>query len=256
MRVISISNQKGGAGKTTTAVHTAVALTSLGKRVLLIDIDGQGNSTAFLGLEKDGQPLMAALSGAAPLSAAITETEHGIDVITGGPALAGIDVMLYSQKQSMAAHQLKRHLDKIVQRWDFVLIDTPPNLGTATISALLAASEVLIPVQTEAMAFEALLEFETTLTEIQQVNKALRIIGVLACMSSSRESLSLEVELMLRKHYKRLVFQSVIKRNTRLANAYAEKKPVHLFDPRNESIAQFKALAKELIARGKKKVAA
>lgn len=255
-RIVAISNQKGGSGKTTTAVHLAAALHSLGKRVLLVDLDGQGNATTYLGLQKDGSALLAMLIGKASIDDVVLSSEFGVDVIAGGPALEGIDVVLYAEKRSTGAHQLKLHLEKASSRWDFILIDCPPNLGIATASALLAASEVLIPVQTEGMAVEGVARLCENIEEVKQVNQQLRIIGVLPCMSSARESLSQEVEALLKKHFGRLVFSVAIKRNTRVAQSYTVRQPMHVHDPKHLTVKQYNAVAKELIARGKTKAVA
>jgi chromosome partitioning protein len=255
-RVVAISNQKGGSGKTTTAVHLAAALHAAGKRVLLVDLDGQGNATTYLGLEKDGSRLLDMLVGKATLDEVLEHSEFGIDVLGGGPALEGLDVILYSEKRSTGAHQLKLHLDRAGDRWDFVLLDCPPNLGLATASALIAATEVLIPVQTEGMAVEGVGRLCENIEEVKQVNRELRIVGVLPCMASSRESLSQEVESLLKKHFGRLVFSVAIKRNTRVAQSYTVRRPMHLHDPKHETVKQYNTVAKELIARGKKRAAA
>jgi len=255
-RVIAISNQKGGSGKTTTAVHLATALRKLNKRVLLVDLDGQGNATTYLGLQKGGGLLLDMLLGRLPLEAVVEQSEFGVDVIAGGPALEGIDVVLYAEKMATGAHQLKLHLDRATNRWDFVLIDCPPNLGIATASALLAASEVLIPVQTEGMAVEGVGRLCENIEEVKQLNKSLRIVGVLPCMSSARESLSQEVEALLKKHFGRLVFSVAIKRNTRVAQSYTARRPMHIHDPKHETVKQYDTVARELIARGRKKAAA
>ncbi len=249
MRTIAIANQKGGAGKTTTAVHLAVALRKLGHRVLLIDIDGQGNATTYLGLQKSGRALLDMLVGRRSLESAVETSEFGVDVLAGGPDLEGLDVVLYMEKKTTGVFMLKQQL-ATVDRWDFVLIDCPPNLGMATSSALIAATEVLIPVQTEAMAAEGVGRLCENIEEARGVNTALKVIGVLPCMSSARESLSQEVESILRESFGELVFSIAIKRNTKVAQSYTARRPMHAFDPKNQSVKQYDCVARELVARG------
>lgn len=250
MRRIAIVNQKGGAGKTTTAVHLAVSLAKLKKRVLLVDLDGQGNATTYLGLQKSGDALLELLLGKRTLDQAIQPTAFGVDVLAGGPQLEGLDVVLYMAKGSTGPLLLKKQLDAAKNRWDFALIDCPPNLGTATASALVAAAEVLIPVQAEAMAAEGLARLCENIEEVRGVNATLRIVGVLPCMTTARDSLSIEVEAALRENFGDLVFAQSIKRATKVAQSYTARKPMHAFDPKNPILKAYDSVAKELVKRG------
>jgi chromosome partitioning protein len=250
MRTIAIANQKGGAGKTTTAVHVAVALRKLGHRVLLIDMDGQGNATTYLGLQKGGRALLDVLVGRQALADAVQMSEFGVEVLAGGPDLEGLDVVLYMEKKSAGVFMLKQQLTAAEGRWDYVLIDCPPNLGIATSSALLAAQEVLIPVQTEGMAAEGVGRLCENIQEARTVNAMLRIVGVLPCMSNARESLSQEVELALQESFGELVFSVSIKRNTKVAQSYTQRRPLHVYDPKNQAVKQYDTVARELVARG------
>jgi chromosome partitioning protein len=250
MRIIAIANQKGGAGKTTTAVHLAVALKKLGHRVLLIDIDGQGNATTYLGLQKGGRALLDVLVGRRTLTSAVESTDFGVDVLAGGPDLEGLDVVLYMEKKTTGVFMLKQQLAAAGELWDFALIDCPPNLGVATSSALIAAAEVLIPVQTEGMAAEGVGRLCENIEEARGVNERLRVVGVLPCMSSARESLSQEVEAILRETFGEIVFPVSIKRNTKVAQSYTARRPLHSFDPKNPSVKQYDRVARELVARG------
>jgi chromosome partitioning protein len=253
-RIVAISNQKGGSGKTTTAVHLAAALKAAGKKVLLVDLDGQGNATTYMGVPKDGVQLREMLAGRVSIDDVIQESAFGIDVMAGGPGIEGIDVVLYLEKKETGAHQLRRHLLRVAGRYDFILCDCPPNLGMATASGLIAASEVLIPVQTEGMALEGVGRLCENIEEIKTVNTGLEIIGVLPCMYRSTESVSQEVESALRKHFGKLVFSVTIKRNADVPKSYLKQKP--LDGPRHEIVKQYATVAKELIARGKRKAAA
>jgi chromosome partitioning protein len=145
---------------------------------------------------------------------------------------------------------LKQQLATVEGRWDYVLIDCPPNLGVATASALLAASEVLIPVQTEGMAAEGVGRLCENIEETKGVNSSLRIVGVLPCMSNGRETLSQEVESILKEHFGPLVFSVAIKRNTKVAQSYTARRPMHVYDPKNLSVKQYNIVARELVERG------
>jgi chromosome partitioning protein len=250
MRRIAVVNQKGGAGKTTTAVHLAVSLAKLRKRVLLVDLDGQGNATTYLGLQKGGDALLEMLLGKRTLQSAVQSTAFGVDVLAGGPQLEGLDVVLYMAKGATGPMLLKRHLETAEGKWDFALIDCPPNLGTATASALVAADEVLIPVQAEAMAAEGVARLCENIEEVKSVNAGLRVVGVLPCMTSARDSLSLEVEAALRESFGDLVFTQSIKRATKIAQSYMARKPMHAFDPKNPVLKAYDSVAKELVKRG------
>ena len=245
-----MANQKGGAGKTTATVHIAIALARLGHRVLLVDMDGQGNATTYLGLEKNGLPLLEVLMGHRELVEAVEKTEHGVDVLGGGPELEGLDVVLYMQKRDAASFLLKQRLDAAQNSWDFILIDCPPNLGTATTSALLAAEEVLVPVQAEGMAVEGLGRLAENIELAKTVNANLRIVGVLSCMTNPRETLTQQIEAMLRESYGELVFSASVKRNTRIAQSYLLRQPIHVFDRKNAAVKSFDSVAREIVSRG------
>lgn len=254
MRIIAIANQKGGAGKTTTVVHLATALALLKRRVLLVDMDGQGNATKYLGAVADGTPLLDALCGERELKTVIQKTKFGVDVIGSGTQLEGIDVVLYAAKKDLATRQLRRCLRALQNEWDYVLIDCPPNLGVATVSALLAATDVLIPVQTESMAVEGMLRLSANLEEMRSAFEIqLPIIGVLACMCVEREKLTQEIIQLLQEHFGSLLFKTRIKRNAKMPQSYAAKVPLHTFDPKNELLPQYEALARELVKRCEKR---
>jgi chromosome partitioning protein len=192
------------------------------------------------------------LVGRRTLESAVEHTSFGVDVIGGGPDLEGIDMVLYMEKKATGVFLLKHHLDSAARlnRWDYALIDCPPNLGVATSSALLAASEVLIPVQTEGMAAEGVARLVENIDEAKSVNQALRVVGVLPCMSTARESLSQLVESALKDHFGPLVFSVSIKRNTKMAQSYTAHQPMHVYDPKNLTVKQYNIVARELVARG------
>lgn len=250
MRTIAIANQKGGAGKTTTAVHLAVALRKLGHRVLVVDMDGQGNASTYLGLQKGGRGLLEVLTGTQTVAEAVQKTEFNVDVLAGGPDLEGLDIVLWMAKKEKGVFMLKNQLAAAGDQWDYVLIDCPPNLGVATTSALIAAQEVLIPVQTEGMAAEGVGRLCENIQEVKGVNATLRIVGVLPCMTNPRETLSQEVENLLQESFGKLVFPNSIVRKTKVAQSYLARKPMHMHDPKNQVVKQYDSVARELVARG------
>lgn len=254
MRIIAVANQKGGAGKTTTVVHLATALAALKRRVLVVDMDGQGNATTFLGAVPDGQVLLDVLLGNRELQSIVQRTEHGVDVVGGGEALEGIDVALYSAKKDRAALQLRRALRPIADKWDYVLIDCPPNLGVATSSALLASTSVLIPVATEAMALQGTTRLCQNLADMRrEFEIELPVVGVLACVCVDRQKLTQVVVAELVELFGATVFSARIKRNAAMAQSYATGSPLNKYDPKNELIPQYEAVARELIKRCERK---
>jgi chromosome partitioning protein len=255
MRIIAVTNQKGGSAKTTTVVHLATALAQLKRRVLVVDMDGQGNATMFLGAVPDGQPLLDVLQTTGDLLKIVQRTEYGVDVVGGGLALEGIDVSLYNAKKDRAAVQLRRALRPIADNWDYVFIDCPPNLGVATSSALLAATAVLIPVAADAMSLQGTTRLRDNLADIcREFEIELPIVGVLPSVCVEREKLTRVIVASLVEQFgPTVVFSTHIKRNTAIAQAYATGAPLHKYDPKNELIPQYEAVARELIKRCEKK---
>ena len=254
MRIIAVANQKGGGGKTTTVVHLATALARLKRRVLVVDMDGQGNATTFLGAVPDGQPLLDVLIGTRELQSIVQRTDHGVDVVGGGEALEGIDITLYGTKKDRASLQLRRSLRPIAEKWDYVLVDCPPNLGVATSSALLAATDVLIPVLVEPMALQGTSRLCQNIADMRsEFEIELPIVGVLPCMCVARQKLTQIIVAQLIERFGSTVFGTHIKRNAAMAQAYATGMPLHKFDPKNELIPQFEAVGRELIKRCERK---
>lgn len=254
MRIIAVTNQKGGSAKTTTVVHLATALALLKRRVLVVDMDGQGNATMYLGAVPDGQLLLDVLQGTGDLMKIVQRTEYGVDVVAGGVALEGIDVSLYNAKKDRSAMQLRRALRPIADKWDYVFIDCPPNLGVATSSALLAATAVLIPVAADAMSLQGTTRLRENLADIcREFEIELPIIGVLPSICVEREKLTRVIVASLVEQFGTLVFSTHIKRNTAMSQAYATGSPLHKYDPKNELIPQYAAVARELIKRSERK---
>ena len=251
-RVIAIANQKGGVGKTTTAINLSTSLALLKKQVLLVDCDAQTNASSGLGLSINGVNLYEVLVGRIPITQAIKPTcVTGLRCITGHPDLTGIEVelALFSKRE----HQLKHHLAALRSVYDFIFLDCPPSLGIITINALTAADTVLIPVQCEYYALEGLTQLLKTIKLIKQrVNSSLRIEGFLLTMFDKRNILSQQIETEVRKHFKEYTFKTVISRNVRLGEAPSHGLPVFFYDRKCRGAEQYFQLAQEFLARDKR----
>jgi chromosome partitioning protein len=247
-RVIAIVNQKGGVGKSTTAVNLGASLAIQGRRVLLLDIDPQGNTTSGLGIEKRDleEDMYAVLLADLPIHAAVIET--GVPNMQLVPAtinLAGAEIELVSTLSRETC--LRRAIAGIVEEYDFVLIDCPPSLGLLTLNALAAAGEVLIPVQAEYYALEGLSQLTRVVERVRDaLNPGLRITGVLVTMFDGRTRLATEVLDEVNAHFPDQVFQTQIPRNIRLSEAPSFGKPVALFDVKSRGAQAYLALAREV----------
>ncbi len=248
MKILAITNQKGGVGKTTTSVNLAACLATLGQRVLLIDLDPQGNATTGCGIfKKEALPsVYQILLGAATLEQATIKTEFGFDVIPANRELAGAEVELIDVGQR--ERRLKEALDG--QDYDFVLIDCPPALNLLTVNALAAAQAVMIPMQCEYYALEGLTDLVTTLRKVRaNLNPALEIEGLLRTMYNSQSTLNQQVSAELESHFSGKVYRTVIPRNVRLAEAPSYGKPVIAFDKTSKGALSYLALAEEMLER-------
>ncbi len=248
MKILAITNQKGGVGKTTTSVNLAACLATLGQRVLLIDLDPQGNATTGCGIfKKEALPsVYQILLGAATLEQATIKTEFGFDVIPANRELAGAEVELIDVGQR--ERRLKEALDG--QAYDFVLIDCPPALNLLTVNALAAAQAVMIPMQCEYYALEGLTDLVTTLRKVRaNLNPALEIEGLLRTMYNSQSTLNQQVSAELESHFSGKVYRTVIPRNVRLAEAPSYGKPVIAFDRTSKGALSYLALAEEMLER-------
>ncbi len=248
MKILAITNQKGGVGKTTTSVNLAACLATLGQRVLLIDLDPQGNATTGCGIfKKEALPsVYQILLGAATLEQATIKTEFGFDVIPANRELAGAEVELIDVGQR--ERRLKEALDG--QAYDFVLIDCPPALNLLTVNALAAAQAVMIPMQCEYYALEGLTDLVTTLRKVRaNLNPALEIEGLLRTMYNSQSTLNQQVSAELESHFSGKVYRTVIPRNVRLAEAPSYGKPVIAFDKTSKGALSYLALAEEMLER-------
>jgi chromosome partitioning protein len=251
-RTVAIANQKGGVGKTTTAVNLAAALALNEKRALLIDLDPQGNAGSGLGFPgvKITTGIYEVLSSGDSLPAAILETEvPGLHLVPSGQRLVGAEVELAGADRR--EHRLKDALREVEERYDFIIIDAPPSLGFLTINALTAARSVLVPVQCEYYALEGLSHLLGAIRLVQQgLNPGLQIEGVLLTMFDNRLNLSQQVLEETRRFFAERVYRTVIPRNVRLSEAPSFGKPVVVYDPHCAGSTSYMSLAREVMERG------
>ena len=245
-RIIAVVNQKGGVGKTTTAVNLTAALTDLGKRVLLCDFDPQANATSGLGVEKRklNTSVYDVVVNGIDVTQAIVHTKFG-DVLPSTADLAGAAVELISMEQP--SMRLKNALRPILGDYDVIFIDCPPSLEMLTLNALAAADSILVPVQCEYYALEGLTDLMNTLRIVKKkLNPSLEIFGVALTMFDGRTNFSTQVAQEVRKHFPGKVFATMIPRNVRLAEAPSHGVPVTVYDRLSRGAAAYKAMAEEI----------
>lgn len=246
-RIIAIANQKGGVGKTTTAINLGAALIEVGKRVLLIDLDPQGNASTGLGVSDRQLTSYDLLLTETPFAETIIRTESGFAVIPSSSDLASADIELSSN--SSRTRMLRIKLTD-TQDFDYILIDCPPALGLLTLNAMVAADSVLVPLQTEFFALEGLSQLLLTVREVRQsAHPDLRIEGVLLTMADNRNNLSQQVEADARATLGDLVYKTVVPRNVRLSEAPSRAIPVLSYDPASKGSAAYRNLCAEFLAR-------
>lgn len=249
VKVIAIANQKGGVGKTTTSVNLSACLAELGKKVLLVDIDPQGNSTSGLGVDKasiEHCVYDALVNDVAFSSIKRTTQVDNLDLLPATIQLAGAEIELVSIMSRET--KLKRALDKIKYEYDYVIIDCPPSLGLLTINSLTAANSVLVPIQCEFYALEGLSQLMKTVTLVQRnLNPALTLEGVVLTMFDARTNLSIQVVDEVKNHFRHKVYQTIIPRNVRLSEAPSHGQPVIKYDPKSKGAEVYFELAKEVI---------
>jgi chromosome partitioning protein len=244
----SFVNQKGGVGKTTTAVNLSAYLAEAGMRVLLVDLDPQANATACLGVEDVLNGTYEVLLGRSKASDCILRNARlGLSLLPSTPSLAGARVELVSMPQR--EHRIRRALEPIRDRYDYILIDCPPSLGLLTVNGLLAATHgIIIPVQCEYLALEGLSQLMVTLDHARaRLFPDLIIRGMLLTMFDSRTNLSRDVEQEVRKHFPGMVFKSVIPRSVRLAEAPSHGVPISAYAPNSAGAVAYRALAEEVL---------
>jgi chromosome partitioning protein len=249
--VYAITNQKGGVGKTTTAVNVAACIAEAGYATLLVDIDPQANATVGLGLSKEHEPsVYDVLSGAARAEDAVVDSGiANLSILPSHPDLAGANVEL--PREAGSEQRLREALAPIRDRYSYTLLDCPPSLGPLTVNALVAADRVIVPVQTEYYALEGLAGLLDTLGLIQrELNPRLAVAGMLLTMHDGRTRLARDVEREVREHFPELVFDTVIPRNVRIGEAPSFGQPVIHHDPHSSGAEAYFELAKEVAARG------
>lgn len=253
-QIISVANQKGGVGKTTTTVNLGACLASLGKQVLLVDMDAQGNATSGVGIRKPDvtQDIYDVLVNELPIAEATIATEHeNLSIVPATLQLAGAEIELTSMMARES--RLKSSLAEVNNQYDYILIDCPPSLGHLTINSFTASDSILIPVQCEYYALEGLSQLLNTVRLVQKhFNPELEIEGVLLTMYDARTNLGNEVVEEVRKYFREKVYDTVIPRNIRLSEAPSHGKPIIDYDPRSRGAEVYQALAKEVVDREEK----
>ena len=251
-KVIAIINQKGGVGKSTTAINLSAALGEMGKQVLLIDLDPQGNSSSGLGVEKNrvSRCIYDALLNDIPLTdIIIPDVSKGLDVVPATINLAGAEVELVSEMAR--ENRLKDAIGPMRGRYDYVFIDCPPSLGLLTINALVAADKLLIPIQCEFYALEGVTKLLDSMKRVKsRLNPSLDIYGVLLTMSDNRTTLSRQVSDEVRRFFGKIVFETSIPRTVKLSEAPSFGQPITQYDPTGKGAQSYIDLAKEVISRG------
>ena len=259
-RIIAIANQKGGVGKTTTAINLAAALAELGHGVLIVDLDPQGNASTGLGSMPDTRRKTTydLLLEGIPLETVAVETSfEGLFLCPGTTDLASADIELVShERRSFLLRNALRRRTELTEQLDYILIDCPPSLNLLTVNAMVAADSVLVPLQSEFFALEGLSQLMLTLREVRQgANPSLRIEGVVLTMFDGRNNLSLQVEEDAREALGELVFDTRVPRNVRISEAPSHAMPVLEYDSASKGSAAYRALASEILARNAKAAA-
>ncbi|MHB8744334.1 MAG: ParA family protein [Sulfuricaulis sp.] len=256
-KIVAITNQKGGVGKTTTSINLAASLAKTRRRVLLVDIDPQGNATMGSGINKETHLVTTyeVLIGREPIEAALVPVEGGYDLVPANSQLSGAEVELIELEQR--ERRLRRALENARTLYDYIFIDCPPALNLLTVNALVAAQSVLIPMQCEYYALEGLTALVNTIRKIREtLNPQLEIEGLLRTMFDPRNKLDNEVSAQLKQHFGDKLYRTIIPRNIRLAEAPSHGKPVIAYDMQSKGAQAYLALAGEMLRRDEQVAAA
>jgi len=250
-RIITVSNQKGGVGKTTTTVNLATAMAAVNKRVLVIDLDPQGNASTSLGIDQKHRAVNVyhVLLGDSPLSDAVVPTGiPNLSIVPSGADLSGAELELVDIEDRQA--RLKKALETQLDSWDFILIDCPPSLGLLTLNALVAADAVMVPLQAEFLALEGVSQLVRTIERVRKsFNPTLEIQGIVLTMVDRRNNLSEMVENDVREFFGAKVYTTTIPRNVRISEAPSHGKPVLIYDLQSKGSKAYLDLAGEVLKR-------
>lgn len=247
--VIALANQKGGVGKTTSAINLAASIAMMGKRVLLIDLDPQGNATSGVGAsKKNASSVYDALTGIVEPSKAIQKTKFKLSVLPSCIALAGAELELLEENDR--EYKLREVIDKVKDDYDYIFIDCPPSLGLLTINALSAANYVIVAMQCEYFALEGLTQLTETIGKVRRLyNSELAICGIVITMYDGRLNLHLDVLNEVKKHFPNAIFRKPVPRNVKVSEAPSYGMPVCYYDKYSKGALVYKEIAKELVER-------
>ena len=253
-KTISIINQKGGVGKTTTAVNLSAIMADMGQRVLIIDLDPQGNTTSGLGMAVEDKSIYEVLMGRIQMKDVVEKTDfRNLSIAGSDIRLADAELQLVNVDKR--EFRLKTAIAAVAKDFDFILIDCPPSLSLLTINALAASDGVMIPIQCEYYALEGVASLMQTVQRVKKtINPHLEVEGVLLTMLDGRTNLGLQVVEEVKKHFKKQVYGTVIPRTVRLGEAPSHGEPIHIYDKRSTGTTAYVELAKEVLARNKVKV--